>query len=157
MNAEDKKINSIIMNELGFEPTENGFIRDQDTGNDIKINGVTLVAPGLGANRKNKEMEFDPYNNKKMMSQLFGHFLEKYADENGVNVSTFYNIDGKDNTGKVECKFSDNQTITSGSYARDTLKYVDIVMQLNGDPKCEEDLRKYDIVEKKQTVRPKRG
>ena len=155
MNDFDKEINIRIMQELGYEPNRHRQLIDQDSGNAIVINGMPVTAPGYYGGRNS--IEFDPYNNKKMMSQVFGHFLEKYADENGVNVSAYYNIDGKDGTGKVECKFSDNQTITSGAYARDSLKYVDIIMQLNGDPACDDDLRKYDIVEKKSAVKSRRG
>lgn len=155
MNDFDKEINIRIMQELGYEPNRHRQLVDQDSGIPIVINGMPVMAPGYYGGRNS--VEFDPYNNKKMMNQVFGHFLEKYADENGINVSTFYNIDGTDGTGRVECKFSDNQTITSGAYARDSLKYVDIIMQLNGDPSGEEDLRKFDIVEKKSTVRPRRG
>lgn len=155
MNDFDKEINLKIMQELGLEPNRHRQLIDQDSGMAIAINGMPVMAPGYYGGRNS--IEFDPYNNKKMMNQLFGLFLEKYADENGINVSAFYNIDGKDNSGRVECKFSDNQTVTSESYSRDTLKYVDIVMQLNGDSRCSEDLRKYDIVEKKQAVKAKRG
>ena len=155
MNAEDKKINSIIMNELGFEPTENGFIRDQDTGNDIKINGVTLVAPGLGANRKNKEMEFDPYNNKKMMGQLFGYFLDKVSDESDEEIVSFYDINTNTDKSKIECKKSDNSTITSGEYKKDSLKYVDIIMRLNGETNPEDYLREYDKVNQPTVISKK--
>ena len=155
MNDFDKEINIRIMQELGYEPNRHRQLVDQDSGSPIVINGMPVMAPGYYGGRNS--VEFDPYNNKKMMNQVFGHFLEKYADENGVNVSTFYNIDGTDGTGRVECKFSDNQTITSGAYSRDSLKYVDIIMQLNGDPSGEEDLRKFDVVEKRPTVKPRRG
>ena len=155
MNDFDKEINIRIMQELGYEPNRHRQLVDQDSGSPIVINGMPVMAPGYYGGRNS--IEFDPYNNKKMMNQVFGHFLEKYADENGVNVSTFYNIDSTDGTGRVECKFSDNQTITSGAYSRDSLKYVDIIMQLNGDPSGEEDLRKFDIVEKKPTVKSRRG
>lgn len=149
MNDFDKEINLKIMQELGLEPNRHKQLIDQDSGMAITINGMPVMAPGYYGGRNS--IEFDPYNNKKMMSQLFGHFLEKYADENDVSVSAFYNIDGKDTLGRVECKFTDNQTITSGAYSRDTLKYVDIVMQLNGEPEC--DLSKYDVVEKKTAVK----
>lgn len=155
MNDFDKEINTKIMQELGLEPNRHRQLVDQDSGAAIVINGMPVMAPGYY--RGKNSIEFDPYNNKRMMSQLFGHFLEKYADENDVNVSAYYNIDGKSGANRVECKFSDNQTITSGAYVRDSLKYVDIVMQLNGDTKCEDDLRKYDIVEKKTAIRPKKG
>ena len=155
MNDFDKEINIRIMQELGYEPNRHKQLVDQDSGSPIVINGMPVMTPGYYGGRNS--IEFDPYNNKKMMNQVFGHFLEKYSDETGTNVSTFYNIDGTDGTGRVECKFSDNQTITSGAYARDSLKYVDIIMQLNGDPSGEEDLRKFDIVEKKPTVKPRRG
>ncbi len=153
MNELDKEINIKIMQELGLEPNSDKQIIDQDTGMPIAINGMPVVAPGCYGGKNS--IEFDPYNNKKMMNKFFGFFLDKYSCENDVDVLAYYNIDGQDNTGSIECRLDDDSTLISKNYRRDSLKYTDIIMQLNGDTNI--DLNKYDIAEKVPSVRACRG
>lgn len=154
MNINDKEINTLIMQEIGLEVGPRQRVYDQDTGAAIRINGMDIVAPGCNGGRQ--AVEFDPYNNRKMMGQLFSHFLEKYAEETDVDCQTFYNVDSGTN-GKVQCRLSDNTILTSKPYQRDSLKYMDIIMQLNGD--ASPDLEKYDVLPDKETVKKpqKRG
>ena len=149
MNATDKEINTLIMQEIGLEVGSRQRIYDQDTGAVIKINGMDVVAPGSYCG--NKAMEFDPHNNRKMMSQLFGHFLEKYSEETDIDVLIYYNVDDVDSKSKIECVLSNNEVITSKPYTRDSLKYTDIIMQLNGGDAG--DLTKYDTIPTKETVK----
>ena len=150
MNTNDLEINNLIMREIGLEIGPRQRIFDQDTGVEIKINGMDVMAPGCYGGRQS--IEFDPHNNKKMMNHLFGYFLEKRAEETDVDVLTYYNVD-KEN--RVECKLSNNETIVSGSYVKDSLKYADIIIQLNGD--TPPDLSKYDAqtVTQNQTIKRK--
>ena len=153
MNELDKEVNTIIMQEIGLDIGNGGKLYDQDTSMEIKINGMNVMAPGLYGGRQS--IEFDPHNNRKMMSQLFGYFVNKYSEETDIDVLTYYNVDNRDklNTGKVECKMSNDQTITSDSYQRDSLKYADIIIQLNGgDPSC---LKKYDTPQEIKTIKKK--
>ena len=136
--AAEKEINMIIMREMGLEIGNNNRIYDQDTGTELKINGMNIVAPGC---YQKQSMEFNPYNNKKMMSQLFGYFLNKISDEGGPNVIAFYNGDNS----RIECKTEDNEVISSGSYSKETLRYVDLVMRLNDEDPSDINLSKYDI------------
>lgn len=149
MNATDKEINTLIMQEIGLEVGSRQRIYDQDTGAVIKINGMDVVAPGSYCG--NKAMEFDPHNNRKMMSQLFGLFLEKYSEETDIDVLIYYNVDDVDSKSKIECVLSNNEVITSKPYTRDSLKYTDIIMQLNGGDAG--DLTKYDTIPTKETVK----
>ena len=150
MTEMEKEINTIIMQEIGLEVGKNNIICDQDTGDALKINGMDIVAPGCYGGKQS--IEFDPYNNRKMMGQLFGHFLGKYSDETGVDVLSYYNVDSGVDM-KVECRMSNDSIVSSKSYGRDSLKYTDIIMQLNGG---EADLSKYDIPQTKETIRRKK-
>lgn len=159
MNKFDKEVNALFMSELGFEIGKNQRIFDQDTGLPLEVGGVKFVAPDCYGGKQSAE--FDPYNSRKQMSQFFGYFMDKQADETGKEIMSYYAIDDrKGNKGRIQCKFDDNTVITSGSYMRDSLKYIDIVMQINGD-ECP-DLEKYDIapevptVEKKTTTKSKK-
>ena len=131
MDDKITNVNNIIMQEIGLEVGQGNKIYDQDTGLALRINGTDVVAPGYPTTRRSTE--FDPYNNRKMMNQLFGYFLEKNSDETDVEVVTFYDVPGNEpNKGSVKCKLSDNRELQSGSYMRDSLKYADIIIQLNG-------------------------
>ena len=145
MTELDREINTIIMQEIGLEIGRNNKIYDQDTG----------VAPGFYGGRH--AIEFDPHNNKKMRGQLFGYFLNKYADESGVEIPSYHNIDDKSkDSGFIECLIDEDGTlnpIRSKAYKRDSLKYTDIIMQLNGDNSV--DLSKYDQDVVKPTVKKK--
>ena len=85
------------------------------------------------------------------MNSLFNRFLETNSEESDVYVSTFYPIDSSN---CIECRMSDQTSIRSKSYNRDSLKYADVMIQLNGGRSS--DLSKYDEVPKPTTVR-KRG
>lgn len=150
MNELDKEINSLIMREVGFEIGPGNKIYDQDTGMPVRINGMDVIAPGGYVNRQ-RSMEFDPYNNIRMMNYVFNYYIGKQSEESGSEVVTYYNKEDSIDGGKIECRMDDNSLITSNKYKRDTLKYTDIIMQLNGEDNP--DLARYDIPkEKKETI-----
>lgn len=150
MTELDKEVNEIIMREMGLEVGSHDRIYDQDTGMALSINGMKVTAPGVYGGRDS--IEFDPHNNRKLMGRLFENFLNKYADEVDNEVIAFYNKDTKEG-GCIECKMEDNELISSKPYKRDSLKYTDLIMQLNGGES--EDLSKYDIPPVKETIKRK--
>lgn len=150
------KINTIIMQQAGLEVNDDGTIIDQDTGIGLSINGNPIVK---GARTKHS-IEFDPYNNRKLMNQLFAYFLNKRSEEGELGVSSYYNVDGDSKTGAIECRMEDNQYIRSDFYKRDSLKLADIMMRLNGDDDALDSLKEFDVplvVEPKSTVKGKKG
>ena len=151
MDQIDIEVNNLIMREMGLEVGRGNRIVDQDTGMPVLIRGMNLTAPGCYTG--NNSMEFDPHNNKRLMNLLFGYFLNKHSEESDVDVLTYYNVDSG-NKSYIECKMSDNSTITSRAYSRDSLKYTDIITQLNGDESP--NLSMYDC-EKQNTVKNKRS
>lgn len=145
MNDTDKNVNMLFMREIGLEVRKGQRIYDQDTGLPVTINGMSIVAPGFYGGRRS--IEFDPYNNRKLMGQLFGYFMDKQSDETGVEVTAYYNVDNH-----IECRMADNEIIKSKPYQRDSLKYLDIIMQINGG---REDLSSYDIKAENPAVKKK--
>lgn len=139
MNDMEKRINSIIMREIGLEVGSCNRIYDQDTGAQLQIDGMGIVQPGSYCGHQ--DVVFDPYNDKKMMSKLFCYFAQKQADETGVGVTAFYNV-GRGQDMHVECRLSNNEILKSRPYYRDSLKYTDLIMQMNGDQP--EDLSEFD-------------
>lgn len=154
MNNMEKEINTIIMREIGLEVGSCDRIYDQDTGAEIRINGMNVIQPSGYCGQQ--DIGFDPYNNRKMMNYLFSYFTQKHADETGVEVTAFYNVGSGPDT-CIECRLSNNEVIRSRPYVRDSLKYTDLIMQLNGDQS--EDLSEYDKLPDKKSVKPvrKRG
>lgn len=150
MNQKDLEINNLIMQEIGLEIGIGNKIIDQDTGAALAFKGMTVIAPGCFSHNA---IEFDPHNNKKMMSNLFGYFLDKHSEESDVDVLAYYNVD-HGNKSAIECKLSNQTCITSKPYTRDSLKYADIIIQLNGG--TAPDFDQYDT-EKETTVRKKRS
>lgn len=151
MNEKDLKVNEMIMREIGLEVGHGNKIVDQDTGVPLTVGTSYIMAPGAYCGRQN--IEFDPYNNRKLMGNLFGMYLEKYADESGIDCSTYYDVnhDKKTQASAIECRMSDNSLITSRPYIRDSLKYADIILQLNGEENV--DLSEYDGLPDAPTVK----
>ena len=156
MTELDREINTKIMNEIGLDIGPHDRIIDQDTGEFISINGMKMVAPGCASNSygRDKTIEFDPHNNRKLMGNLFGYFLNKLSDEGENSVLAYYAENTPDGE-CVECRMSDNSTITSKSYKRDSLKYTDAIIQLNGGD-CGDELKKYDTVPTKTAIKKKK-
>lgn len=152
MTQKDLEINNLIMQEIGLEVGIGNKIVDQDTGAALAFKGMTVIAPGT---HSHNAIEFDPYNNKKMMSNLFGYFLDKHSEESDVDVLTYYNVDHDSKRSSIECKLSDQTCIKSKPYTRDSLKYADIIIQLNGGDAP--DFDQYDIEKPHTTVRKKRS
>lgn len=151
MNNLDKEINSLIMKEIGLEVGPYNKVVDQDTGVRIKIGGKDILSPG--SKSSSQALEFDPYNNKKLMSQIFGYFTGKQEDETGVGVLAVYQQDD----GKMSCRLDDNTVLSSESYQRDSLKYTDLIMQLNGATRDEISLSQYDGYPDSKNIKKKKG
>lgn len=154
MNQIDKEINEIIMNEMGLDIGLESRIYDQDTMRPIEVNGMKVMAPGVYGGKQS--VEFDPYNNRKQMSYLFSYYTKKFAEENGKEVIASYAVDDDNGKGKIECRLENNEIISSGSYQRDTLKYADMIMKMNGDPNPSQTIAKYDVPFEKKEPAPKK-
>lgn len=122
-----EKIKNIIMQEIGLDVGSDNCIYDQDTGVKLSINGSDVVYKKTNRN----QVEFDPYNNKKMMDQLFGYFLSKYSEETEVEAITYYPV-AEENGNRLECVLNNDCVLRSKDYMRDALQYADIILQLNG-------------------------
>ena len=154
MIENDKNINNLIMQEMGLEVGPAHKIYDQDSGLPIRINGIDVVEPGYIRGRQMSE--FDPFNNRKQMGSLFGYFLDKHAEETGSEVVTYYDIPSNEpQKGSVTCVMDDNSKLQSGDYIRDSLRYADIIIQLNGGEA--NSLQEYDSPIKKETVKKTKG
>ena len=143
-------VNQIIMEEIGLTIDQNYRVIDQDSRQPIMINDKVLKYSQYHCVPvRNQEQLFDPMSQYKQMSILFDYFIDKIGATEGISVDLYYDIH---NGTALEAKNSE-RTITTNDYNSEPLKYVDMMMQLNGSSTSE--LTGYDIPEKKTNTRKK--
>lgn len=148
MNELDLKINSRLMEEMGFEEGDRRRVIDQDSGIQYTIKGKDIVSPGNQGGKQS--IEFDPVNNVRMMNYLFGEFVNKLEEEESIPpVSTYYTMLDERDSSRVKAKIlmDDNKILESKPYRNETIAYADLVLQLNGEENV--DLSEYDVDRRK--------
>lgn len=147
----------LIMEEMGLYIDPMGRVIDQQTDSLLQVKGKNLKFPIDGETRLGRqEMEFDPLNNQTLANNLFGYYIQTRLNENGDNyVSNYCTIANSDDKekGVLEVKVG-GDVMTSGEYYRDSLKYADMMMRMNGSDYV--DLSSYDqkpVPKKKNTKR----
>lgn len=141
MNPTEQYLNEMLMQEIGLDVGPRMRLLDQDTGQTLTFKGKDLVAPNALPN--NNVVVFDCYNSTALMQMMFGFYTKKYEEDNGVSIDRSYTKEVKDGKCAMTIIDSNNNAITSTPYQRDTLRYMDLIMRLNGDESP--DLSKYDV------------
>lgn len=139
-----KELTSRLMQEIGLDVDNKNHIIDQDTGNLIQYNGKNLKYTEESQSILRSEMEFNPIENPKLMSHLFSYYTNKIHEEDGRYVNIYYSVQDNPNTkkGAIELKEEkENISMKSASYNNDSLKYMDLILQLNGE---DSNLAEYD-------------
>lgn len=119
----------MMLLQIGLQADQNGRIFDPETASAISFKGKELVAPGM-ENAGRDAIPFDPYNNPRMMTKLFGYYLERVT-EGDDSSSIFYGVDDGHGKGHIELRDGE-EILKSGSYQREALRYGDLLLQLNG-------------------------
>ena len=143
-DTKNEDINKLFMEEVGLDVCEDGHIVDQDTFNTIQIKGKRTVFKGYGEKNPGS-IELDPAKNSKHAKILFDYFVNKLEDEEDIEAFSTYNsyiTDEKKGTGYLECKRSSDDVLKTGEYVNESLRYLDALKQLNGDP--DPDIAQYD-------------
>lgn len=158
MTELDLEINMRLMEEMGLEEGDRRRVIDQDTGLLYQMKGKDLVTPGSQGGKS--ATEFDPINNTKMMSYMFGAFLEKLEEEESIAGVRNYHMNPPDSKGRIRgtVSFDDGTSVSSGLYKNETTCYADLVLRLNGEENI--NLSKYDIDRskaKQAVVAPKKS
>lgn len=146
----DKAINLRLMEEMGLEEGDRRRIIDQDTGVLYQMKGKDIVSPGSQGGKM--AIEFDPINNTRMMSFMFGNFIDKLVEDDTIPPVTGYYISNHDKEKKVRASvtFEDNTSLSSNYYINETSAYADLVLRLNGEENP--DMSEYDIDRRKIPV-----
>ena len=135
----------LLMCYLGIEYSNDGrmyFYDDDDNLVDMYIDGMRCIYP-FARPAQRGEIDFNVYFNTKLMLSI----LEWYFAEHNYIVSIQKITNGKpDNIGHVEIEFMNGVIYKSDVYYKDSLKYIDILMKLEGAlPMDFQRLREYDL------------
>lgn len=156
MDIKNYNLNKKIMLEIGLDQDDNMRLIDQDFGNELKApDGRYFIAPN---NRSNiNSIEFNPAMNSAQAEYLFRYFGNKMAllDEYS-RISTYFTQETNPNNGMgyVEIVTEDNQRLRSKNYVNESLRYLDVMMKMNG---CDEvDLSEYDNASKNELIQIRR-
>ena len=126
-----------LMQEIGLDIDNNKHIVDQDTGSLLQFNGKNLkFVENEEEFIPRGDAAFDPIGNPKLMNHLFSYYTSKIHDEDGRYVNIYYPVqDSKDvKKGAIELKEEkENIKLRSENYYNDSLKYMDLILQLNGE------------------------
>lgn len=147
-----KELTELLIKEIGLDVDKNGFIIDQDYGNQIIINGKKLKYCIDNVLRINpvKEIEFNPMKNSKLMYKLFLYYLEKLNEYEDRYFPTFYSIPGKNNNyGKFSMCATENNgyTYETRYYYNECLRYLELILIIGGYTNI--DFSNYDYNEMK--------
>lgn len=124
-------LDQLVLDEIGLE-FYNGVLIDQDTRNTILYNEKTII-PKLQGHARSSQVyaEFDP-KNPKFMNFLFSYFTNKILKEQNIYIETVYYIPIK---GSYRCPLAikaNGSEYHSRVYNLESLKYLDLICQLNG-------------------------
>lgn len=158
MNEERDPIafGELMMDEIGLYVDPYGRVVDQETNAALQIKGKGLKFSVDGSvNVGKNEMVFDPLNNQALANNLFGYYLNNRFNENGNNyVSNYCTVASNNDKTKGSLEVKTNEKVmSSGEYYLDSLKYADMVMQMNGSSSI--DLSEFDKTP--QPKKPRKG
>ena len=117
--------------------------KNEEINSDIEEDGVGSTIPLILEGKKMKstmvgleidpvtEIAFDPYNNHKIVTGLINLYLETYYP--GIDIQSL-SLAGRhlNELGNAVLKLTNGQEFKSSNYYKDTLKYLDILYQMDG-------------------------
>ena len=122
-----------LMRFMNIEPYVDGtlYIMDDDMEEvqHIVIDGMFCIYPDPNREPAKNEIPFDVYNNTRLMSTMLTIFIANKGW--GVDMQKITN-NRPDRLGHLEILFSNGVTWSSNAYKKDSLKYLDMIMKLQG-------------------------
>ena len=128
MNSE---FNLLVLAEIGLDIDEYGNIIDQDNYNQLSYRGKAFTAK---VPAQKGQVVFDPLRDQKQMNSLFMYFIDKLGREEERYVTSYYTngTPNKNVKSSIGLVIDDGVKLNSGNYYNDSLKYMDLIIQLNG-------------------------
>lgn len=157
MTDKEFKFNLSVMQEMGLEEGDRRRVIDQDTGEYCIIGNKEIVTPKSQAGKN--AVEFDAIYNSRMMSKLFSDFVDKLSEEGEIEGCISFGSYEDKHSGMMSARamLIDGSIINSKPYKNESLCYVDLVKQLNGEDNV--DLSEYDkkkVIKNEKSTRSKR-
>ena len=144
------ELNYELLSLLEMEVRSDGTIYDTIGNNILAFNGMIIKAsikPNEIHYAGQGEIEFDILNNVRMITTLFGNFLQRKIND-GMQFRSYYpdeQLDGEDlKISNLTIKFDDYQSWSTPYYHNKCLKFIYAIYMLE-DEKV--DLSNFDIVE----------
>lgn len=135
-------LNDLILNyfyEMGMSIDKNGYLYDQDIGNNITFKGnmIKVSVNGIPVYAGMNEIVFDPIHNYGLISTLFGTFLDKCQKSEEGDILGGYIAHGiEDDKGskkqRVCVKTLNRGEIASEYYNNVFLAYIDCTFRISG-------------------------
>lgn len=135
---ENISLSTLVLNEIGLEITNDGFIIDQESREKLMLGNRYFNTTYYA---RSDIVTFNP-NNSKQMAVLFAYFCKKLMYESNVYIGVIYAK--KDMYGRYVLAVKANGTTeyVSKFYNIEALRYLDLICQLNGG--TDVDLSRYD-------------
>ena len=138
------EISRKIFRAIGLDVDNANKVIDQDTCRPIEFKGKCIKFtsdPDKNLLLAKNDILFDPINNTKLMSNLFGYYLTKLEEMENTVFNSYYVKSGNEGRTALELK-NESGTITSNYYNNDSIKYMDMILRLNGESDI--NLNEYD-------------
>ena len=129
-----------ILGEIGLGLNQNNEVYDQDTFNNIQVAGKNLIfsfKPEYNVFCANNQVLFQPFENRKMIMQLFGYYLQKETACGNANYVT-WNVnelpDKKTSISVVDAL--SRETTTTDAYMNPCLAFCDFILKCGYPMEC---------------------
>ena len=135
-------LETVTMQELGLEFNDDILV-DQDTRETLLMDHKYIVKKE-NSRRFNEipHIKFEP-SNTKLMQFLFSYYSIKLMREDDIYIDVIYYKTSKDSHKSPLAVQANNKEYVSRIYNMESLKYLDIILQLNGADSV--DLSRFDI------------
>ncbi len=140
---ENMSFEQLVLDEIGLEFSQDGYLIDQDTRQPLLYLSQPVVRRDVI--RRNCH-RFDPLNNPKFMNFLFSYFSNKLRMEQDICINVvYYKVIQNSRNSPLAIKANENKEYVSRIYSSETIKYLDLICQLNGG--VDVDLSRYDVTD----------
>jgi len=130
LTHEQKKItfNNLILREAGLDFDSSGSLTDQDSLTTFLFKGKPIKSSAIYG-----EIEYNPYDNLKLMKCIFEFFMNKIKEEDGMEITTYFLTNTSMNSeGKLIANAGEDKIETT-VYTKDCLKYGEAILLLNNE------------------------
>lgn len=96
------------------------------------------------------EIEFDMLSTARIMQFITGFYINWFASQNGINITSVYQYNNSDGTGCAAYSYLENnvvKTFSSDSYFNESVRLLNLICKMNGTAHFY-DFNKFDLVVK---------